>query len=456
MNVLINVRYGNETGTCGVHKSPPDDGLDNKVAICSYLIICLSIVFFTALNITDRWLYDALNREDSWTENLTAVWFFLASLLLAATACREHSRPLRWVYILGAAAFLFVAGEEISWGQRLFGWSTPDFLTGTNKQGETNVHNINVQLFEILYLEGATLLCVVTAIAHGFRRDRLFGIPLPTVPLLLGFLLIRFYALSRAEGYLSFYFPARELAEHGLLLLLGVFALASRQPKWFIMVAATLALDLALFYAHDLHDHHPYARPLEVYEYLLGIACLCYALELLLAQRRQAVAMSSPGIARIPLWLTACAVVIVSSGGLVAWKYVQFKAEAADLQRTWQLIVAGEPVPLARSHFDFHIIDSRLVYLKEPCTRTDAPRRLRTHVHIFPVNSDDLPRHRKRYGFDNLDHFFYRYGTRLDGRCLLSIPLPDYQITSIQIKLSMPGKNGVRQRIAEAVFPYPD
>ncbi|MFN8476230.1 MAG: hypothetical protein U0074_00170 [Kouleothrix sp.] len=38
------------------------------------------------------------------------------------------------------AAFL-IAGEEISWGQRLFGWQPSD-LAAINHQGETTVHNI--------------------------------------------------------------------------------------------------------------------------------------------------------------------------------------------------------------------------------------------------------------------------------------------------------------------------
>jgi tetratricopeptide (TPR) repeat protein len=34
--------------------------------------------------------------------------------------------------------------EEISWGQRVFGWSTPAFLKERNLQGEINIHNIFV------------------------------------------------------------------------------------------------------------------------------------------------------------------------------------------------------------------------------------------------------------------------------------------------------------------------
>jgi hypothetical protein len=32
--------------------------------------------------------------------------------------------------------------EEISWGQRIFGWETPMYLAKINEQKETNIHNI--------------------------------------------------------------------------------------------------------------------------------------------------------------------------------------------------------------------------------------------------------------------------------------------------------------------------
>jgi hypothetical protein len=39
---------------------------------------------------------------------------------------------------------LFCAGEEISWGQRIFGWSSPGFFLQHNAQHETNLHNLVV------------------------------------------------------------------------------------------------------------------------------------------------------------------------------------------------------------------------------------------------------------------------------------------------------------------------
>ncbi len=43
--------------------------------------------------------------------------------------------------ILFAIACIYIAGEEHSWGQHFFGWSTPDAWSAINRQQETNLHN---------------------------------------------------------------------------------------------------------------------------------------------------------------------------------------------------------------------------------------------------------------------------------------------------------------------------
>lgn len=44
---------------------------------------------------------------------------------------------------LGTLGCLYIAGEEISWGQWFLGWSTPEGWQGLNDQNETNLHNIS-------------------------------------------------------------------------------------------------------------------------------------------------------------------------------------------------------------------------------------------------------------------------------------------------------------------------
>lgn len=63
-------------------------------------------------------------------------------LIVLGLAGRRPRGRRRFFQILLLLMFLFVAMEEVSWGQRLFHWDTPPFLEDLNLQGETNIHNI--------------------------------------------------------------------------------------------------------------------------------------------------------------------------------------------------------------------------------------------------------------------------------------------------------------------------
>jgi hypothetical protein len=53
-----------------------------------------------------------------------------------------RARPLVFsVALIGALSCLYIAGEEMSWGQHFFHWSTPEYWAAVNRQEETNLHN---------------------------------------------------------------------------------------------------------------------------------------------------------------------------------------------------------------------------------------------------------------------------------------------------------------------------
>lgn len=78
-------------------------------------------------------------------EDLVGEWAqtysFLAAAVLATIVSLRQSR-YRWFFALLALACSYVFLEEISWGQRIFGFDTPGFLKSRNLQGEANVHNL--------------------------------------------------------------------------------------------------------------------------------------------------------------------------------------------------------------------------------------------------------------------------------------------------------------------------
>lgn len=87
--------------------------------------------------------------EDGLLESITALLLFC--VLLVCVNRLWILRSVRSRKFLGMIAFvalagLFGAGEEISWGQRIFDWQTPEYFVEYNKQNETGLHNL---VFEI-------------------------------------------------------------------------------------------------------------------------------------------------------------------------------------------------------------------------------------------------------------------------------------------------------------------
>lgn len=122
-------------------------GNDSKRDILTWNIA--AVVFWAGLVLAYFFLPDIyiwLATEDAFGENLTAVFYGVAGILLFILPFQRKStgRPLK-TYILStllALLFIFVAGEEISWGQRILGIETPEKLAEQNVQGEFNFHNL--------------------------------------------------------------------------------------------------------------------------------------------------------------------------------------------------------------------------------------------------------------------------------------------------------------------------
>ena len=57
--------------------------------------------------------------------------------------------------------FLFGAGEEISWGQRIFQIKSPSFFLQNNSQGEINLHNLYFYNHKINKIFFGTFLSIV-------------------------------------------------------------------------------------------------------------------------------------------------------------------------------------------------------------------------------------------------------------------------------------------------------
>jgi hypothetical protein len=92
-----------------------------------------------------EWVPRGWTREDGPVEYAGFAAFLGASVLafVAASRIRRSHRPALAAAAVLGTVLLVAAGEEISWGQRLFGTETPAVLVDGNRQDELNLHNID-------------------------------------------------------------------------------------------------------------------------------------------------------------------------------------------------------------------------------------------------------------------------------------------------------------------------
>ena len=93
-------------------------------------------------------LFEILYLEDGIFESLTPILMIIAVLLIGLSIPKlrvdaqfvNYRNLITVIYLFLMLVFFLNAMEEISWGQRIFGWETPQTFEG-NVQEETNLHN---------------------------------------------------------------------------------------------------------------------------------------------------------------------------------------------------------------------------------------------------------------------------------------------------------------------------
>ena len=102
--------------------------------------------------------------EDGFTE-----WSTVFVLIIGIFVCfrrvwlLKNQRALLFLFMTSLLGlfFFFGAGEEISWGQRLFNIESSEFFHQNNAQGETNLHNLVVndtKLNKLIFGRGLGIL----------------------------------------------------------------------------------------------------------------------------------------------------------------------------------------------------------------------------------------------------------------------------------------------------------
>jgi hypothetical protein len=87
--------------------------------------------------------------SESAPHEIAAGFLFLlagvGAVILLRRFWKQFPKGVRWLWMGFIAAAIFVGLEEISYGQHLFGWKSPEFFERTNVQGEINLHNLGSQ-----------------------------------------------------------------------------------------------------------------------------------------------------------------------------------------------------------------------------------------------------------------------------------------------------------------------
>lgn len=442
-----------------------------RFSALAYLCVCVNAAVLKYYELTDKPTFSRLAAEDALIENLTAVLSFSASLLFFITGRMERKALRRWIYVLGGTVLLFIAGEEISWGQRIFGYPTPDWIAERNFQQEFNLHN-SIGFHANLYVGfryGFQLLCMMACMAFFTGRERIRGIPVPSMLLTLGLLAILAYDDDHINpGFIHVALSVLSRPHNTLICFIIIFALSCRQYKLLIFSAATILLALALVVVNRLEIlllPTTNSRA-EVLEYLITLGIFCYSFQIFLSQRassKQIISFGDQGRASIgpffgrlarpvrsslsrvldphpptgefgrPFWLAIPALSISMSIGLMSSAYVDFWARETAARNLDREIASREPI--IRSRFNVYISQNRIIYYIERCSRPEIQRHF--FLSVIPTDLHEFPIFR-RFTFFEYGAALYRNpsyrdrdGMRMKSSCFLVQPLPGWEIAGI-------------------------
>lgn len=155
-----------------------------KLIKATEIILCTALFIFTGygmyLGSQGQEAFDPLVQEDGLVENLTALFLFAASgVSLFRLFEYRKMKKTWWVFTAAMLAilFFFAAGEEISWGQRIFNIQSSEFFLENNKQAETNLHNLVVGGKNLNKLIFSQLMFIVMITYFVFSRPIVWKVP---------------------------------------------------------------------------------------------------------------------------------------------------------------------------------------------------------------------------------------------------------------------------------------
>lgn len=161
-------------------------------------------------------LFVWITAENSIIEWLQFVLILTSSMIFARLSLRlfqNRQTMIGVLCVLIALGMFFVAGEEIAWGQQIFGWSTPTALEEVNVQQETTLHNISsahpifVYAVMLAGLYGTVMPLLRTFGWKKGQRSVLSSLLVPPLCLVPAFFMPFGYRFSRLALGVDAHFP---------------------------------------------------------------------------------------------------------------------------------------------------------------------------------------------------------------------------------------------------------
>ena len=196
------------------------------------LAAILFVVFSYSSLFLDKGVVIDLGKEDGFFECLDFIFCLFSALIFLAIFFNIKITQKRnnYFYLILGFLFLFGAAEEISWGQRIFEWPTPEFLKHNNIQGEITFHNLATlrRTANKLFLLFSFFYCLFVPILDGFfnpfhKLAVKFDLPIAAICVGLFFpinyglsKLLEFYETGPLKGL---HYPLMEIKECNLLFI---------------------------------------------------------------------------------------------------------------------------------------------------------------------------------------------------------------------------------------------
>lgn len=224
--------------------------LDGQIRIYSLLALIIIVSSYLIYLLLKEETVIRLGKEDGLFEYLTAVSFLVTSLLFL----RIFFRRRKLIHLVFALVFFMGMGEEISWGQRIFNYQSPEYFRENNIQSEVNFHNLTIfdsqeeggnyksglsyylsmnflyKLFWFIY----GIVLPVGYILFPWLKKILDKIDLLVPPFLLGIIFLFNWIIRKIiltvfvsiENSPSYYYAATEIGEFGaaiVFLMLSIY-----------------------------------------------------------------------------------------------------------------------------------------------------------------------------------------------------------------------------------------